>query len=653
MSFKWNVGIGPQHEGMNDHSLEFSQNRLTSVVRECIQNSIDAKDTSKPDEPVIITFEEQIVNIEDIIPDYEEWIVHAKRAINEANENNEGIQSIAKNAKKFLKNCENNKIRVLKISDSNTVGLEGVKEQKKRFDYLLTRKGSSVNQGLRGGSFGLGKFAPFTLSPIGTVIYSTRNIAGEFGYAAKTILQSYTLDEPKVINNSLNRYTLGTWWFYDNEDSLAINDKGFIDKQGFLKEDVGTDIYIVGMEDESGLDQEKTFIENISKEITENYFIAIKSGLLECNVIDSNGLSLTVNENFLETELKSSYELFSSLRREGDYPTSLSNIKYKGAIAYQAFAEDKISFKVEHAGNVDVWLKYNPRCVITDKVLKSNHIVFSRKNGQTVEYRSLGRKVSIEPFVAIICITDELGNEIFKRCEPPRHDKWDSSLIQNAPTMKKMADSALREIFSKLQTIIQERDDSNFKSREVKNARFIKFGQIDDPKDSLRLETEDEVDEKFTNVPPKVKLTIGDPYNDDDSDEGTKGGSGGRGRGRGSGGSGGSGSEKGDHPTSYIKRKRAIYQSDKQYNIVLFSDKDISNIELKLHARSDDKAKEMLIGINSASTNNNPLSTHDDAIIIPELQKGKNVLNVEIDRSNKFAIDVELISKGSEVENEL
>ena len=109
MSFKWNVGIGPQHEGMNDHSLEFSQNRLTSVVRECIQNSIDAKDTSKPDKPVIITFEEQIVNIEDIIPDFKEWIVHAKRAIKEANENNEGIQSIAKNAKKFLKNCKNNK----------------------------------------------------------------------------------------------------------------------------------------------------------------------------------------------------------------------------------------------------------------------------------------------------------------------------------------------------------------------------------------------------------------------------------------------------------------------------------------------------------------------------------------------------------------
>ena len=219
--------------------------------------------------------------------------------------------------------------------------------------------------------------------------------------------------------------------------------------------------------------------------------------------------------------------------------------------------------------------------------------------------------------------------------------------------MKKKADSALREIISTLQSIIQERDDNNFKSREVKNARFIKFGQIDDPKDSLRLETEDEVDDKFTNVPPKVKLTIGDPYNDDDGDKGTRGGSGGRGRGRGSGGSGGSGREKGDHPTSYIKRKRAIYKSDKQYNIVLFSDKDISNIELKLHARSDDKAKEMLIGINGASKNNNPLSTHDDAIIIPELKKGKNVLNVEIDRSNKFAIDVELISKSNEVENEL
>ena len=94
MSFKWNVGISPQHEGMNDHSLEFSQNRLTSVVRECIQNSIDAKYTSKPDEPVIITFEEQIVNIEDIIPDYEEWIVHANRAINEANDINDMTKNI-------------------------------------------------------------------------------------------------------------------------------------------------------------------------------------------------------------------------------------------------------------------------------------------------------------------------------------------------------------------------------------------------------------------------------------------------------------------------------------------------------------------------------------------------------------------------------
>ena len=36
--------------------------------------------------------------------------------------------SIAKNAKKFLKNCENNKIRVLKLAIA-IAGLEGVKEQ--------------------------------------------------------------------------------------------------------------------------------------------------------------------------------------------------------------------------------------------------------------------------------------------------------------------------------------------------------------------------------------------------------------------------------------------------------------------------------------------------------------------------------------------
>ena len=111
-NFKWSVVPTPEHEGWNDHSIsEFSDQKLKSVVRECIQNSIDARENKR--QPVKIAFEKVEFKIEDIIPDYSEWRKHALRAIEDAIKlDNENIKRAAQNAKKFIDYAKTNKISV-------------------------------------------------------------------------------------------------------------------------------------------------------------------------------------------------------------------------------------------------------------------------------------------------------------------------------------------------------------------------------------------------------------------------------------------------------------------------------------------------------------------------------------------------------------
>ena len=52
------------------------------------------------------------------------------------------------------------KVDLIRIGDYNTVGLEHVTKNDKRFDTVLSAEGSSVYQGEgTGGTFGFGKYA--------------------------------------------------------------------------------------------------------------------------------------------------------------------------------------------------------------------------------------------------------------------------------------------------------------------------------------------------------------------------------------------------------------------------------------------------------------------------------------------------------------
>ena len=171
--YKWCFGpLGTGDKvGVNNAGIGiFKKQPYNGLAKEILQNVIDAKD---PDikEPARACFE--IIRLKKAdIPGADRLSDVIKRCYDYYHEGDDGLKMgmLKKAAETYLDNDVD--IPVLKISDYNTIGLTGVKEEKGSNWTGLVREISATNKGNgKSGSFGVGKFAPFTFSSIRTIIY--------------------------------------------------------------------------------------------------------------------------------------------------------------------------------------------------------------------------------------------------------------------------------------------------------------------------------------------------------------------------------------------------------------------------------------------------------------------------------------------------
>ena len=161
--------------GIGEASIEtFKGSPYRSLSREICQNSMDARfDKNKP---VVIEFSCFSIESREIL-DYNTL----KNSINSCLEfwteqKNKKTIDFFKKAKKII---ESKSVNVLRISDYNTTGLLGSdKEYNTPWHNLVKAAGVSDKEGTSGGSFGIGKAAPFACSDIRTLFYATRDIKG-------------------------------------------------------------------------------------------------------------------------------------------------------------------------------------------------------------------------------------------------------------------------------------------------------------------------------------------------------------------------------------------------------------------------------------------------------------------------------------------
>ena len=231
----WNFPLNNDGEetGLNDAGIEtFRGKPLESLAREIIQNSCDAtlKTTGKP---VEVHFRLCKLPTEKF-PDKEVFVHTLEACSTYWNENSKTKQFFEK-AIELMKASD---VSVLKISDYNTTGLIGSdKRHGSDWHNLIKSVGTSDKGSKSGGSFGIGKHAPFACSQIRTVFYGTKDFEGKTAFQGVSKLVTH--------ENDLKKTTQGTGYYGKIERNNPINDFGSID-EFFRRDEIGTDLFVMG-----------------------------------------------------------------------------------------------------------------------------------------------------------------------------------------------------------------------------------------------------------------------------------------------------------------------------------------------------------------------------------------------------------------------
>lgn len=171
---RWNF---PKTNGGMDYvqdpsSAHFNEAPIPNLVREVIQNSLDARYDGLA-EPVRVAFTEIYIKKSFVGGSELEEHVRACRDRAEA----EKRSAIAGSYQKALDILDNDEIRCLKIVDTGTTGLKD-----NLWDSLVTQEGAVNKFGnISGGAYGIGKNAVLNISDLNTVFYSTRYIGRDDG----------------------------------------------------------------------------------------------------------------------------------------------------------------------------------------------------------------------------------------------------------------------------------------------------------------------------------------------------------------------------------------------------------------------------------------------------------------------------------------
>ena len=405
---------GYNHGGMT----HFQGDRFAGLAREAIQNSLDARKSD--DRPVHVTFEVKRLSRKDL-PGYEGLLEIVKRCIQEAS-GDEKAQSELQLAKNILRH---DRIAFLRIIDRETTGLSGSK-----WAALLKKEGSSdKDRPGAGGSFGIGKNAPFTMSPLRTVYYWSRFENGSEYYEkfqGKAILISHLDDNEE--------YTQSIGFFGAKKGCLELEDANIPDViRSAEPEDrgVGTSLWIPGFDDSKG------WRDSIARSIVTNFFCAIEEGDLEVLIEpDSNTMGdlLTIEKNNLR-------EWFDYLISKDAQSAEDSKLLHAKAF-WEIMASGSVLKEKEDKdlGHCKLWI------AVDDKYEGCNRVALIRLNGMliTEQQARLIRFPGTRPFAAVCRFDSVKGNELLRGMENPKHDQFQPEFLPSGA--QRRGRNALRRI---------------------------------------------------------------------------------------------------------------------------------------------------------------------------------------------------------------
>ena len=555
---------GGSDDGFNDAGIEtFAGARFDGLAREIIQNSLDAA----IDDQTIVTVEFDCIKIaREDFPGLKNLLEAMKQCEKESRDKKE--KAFFKNAVQELKKA---KIQCLKISDSGTTGLRGDYRKRQGQWYAITKaRGISekANSATAGGSFGIGKNAPFAVSSLRTVFYSTLYNDDDGGtvYRAqgKSILMSHS--------SGPDEYTQATGFYGEVEGCLPIEN----DIPDMLRpEKQGCVVFIPGFV------AEKQWQHKIMATVVSNFFCAIEWEKLEVLIQDEKG-DIKVIE---KANLSECFQEVESME------INLEQVKnsrhYYRAMQLPTSPKEG---QLPHLGHCKMW-------VHVDEGLPKQ-VALLRKTGMLITDDQLGLKrwPGRVDFVGVFICDSEKGNSLLRDMENPQHNAFepDRAIL---PNQRDKCKKALKELV----TWVKESVDflAKLEETEVTDIKELNdfFPDVDPPETIPGDEGERDIEglPVYSPKPLKRSKPKADTLDGEEGDEGgageddgTGGGDSGDGPGHGE-GTGGTGTRSTPLQSVELQNVRVVSDADKSRNkTVHFTPMESGNIEVRLAIMGDD-----------------------------------------------------------------
>lgn len=423
---------GGTKQGYTNNDIEGfkGEELIDNLAREICQNSLDAHDKSIKD-PVKVVFElRQVQTSEyDVFADYSRCLKGCRDFWSRGGSIDAKLNTFLTEAQTTLNKQQ---ISILVASDYNTKGLIGnhdLENISTPWEALTGADGMSVKpDDNSGGSFGIGKNAPFACSSLSMVFYNTFDADNQKAFIGVGRLATLFNEENKPTQR-VGRYqnnddTNEQWLPIYQEDQNSFRDL-------FVRNEKGTDVIIVGF------NEVENWEDNVSKAVIKNFFVAIREKKISVEIKKDGRVVKQINDATIA----------KMLEEYAKEDTSLETTRQ----LFLAFTEPDNNVRVAISGETDAVEIY----------IKSQSD-FSRTIGN---FRSTGMLVGtgfrrlFQHYAAIMIVRGKQLDELLRACEPPRHNRWDYKLIKGESEQqkqkRKQAKKAIDDINNELLNLLR------------------------------------------------------------------------------------------------------------------------------------------------------------------------------------------------------
>ena len=450
---------------------DFKSKPLYYLARESIQNSLDAwtKAARAAGKPARVVFrlheipKSKVTCRDDILKAFE-------RAEKYWESRQSMFQPIWDAARSSL---TSDRVRILEIGDFNTCGLEG--DDRKvggRWHSLVKSEGVPNPNAAAGGSYGIGKMAPFACSDARTVLYSTKT---EDGHAFQGVCRLATFEQDRVRRAPDGFIGLDTG--PKSEPYIAVRKEKDIPAI-FQRSEIGTSVWCLGFI------KQKNWLREIVAASLDSFWLAIHLGHLEVDVVDEHGQPVSINKKTLSKVIES----------VGDkaHLAKCSLAAYETQVKEHRLVSPSDAPFHALLGHVKLYLAFG------SKDSCSNECYQVRNNYMRI--RSNRWRCPVD-YTAVVVCDDAKGAEYLRAMEPPSHEDWLPSLLGQSEQTR--AGKALNDLEQWLRSSINTAAAAGSGDEIIEELTFD--GENDEGNQGTDLKVHEELVDPFgANTPVQV-----------------------------------------------------------------------------------------------------------------------------------------------------